>query len=76
MALLHETAPWRAKMVFAKMRQVVPAMRRLATAAIQPKPRDLARLDDRLLRDIGLDAADVEVLRHRWPSQTTHHPRG
>ena len=42
---------------------------------LKPTPK-FPPLSDHLARDIGLDAADLEVSRLQLPSQTTHHPYG
>lgn len=42
---------------------------------LKPAPK-LPPLSDHLARDIGLDAADLEIARLKLPSQTTHHPYG
>jgi len=33
-------------------------------------------INPHLARDIGLGDTDFAQHQHRWPSQTTHHPRG
>ena len=46
---------------------------RLWTSRRHPHVRTL---DDRALRDIGLRESERARLRHRHPSQHSHHPRG
>ncbi|MEO0379147.1 MAG: hypothetical protein AAF252_02690 [Pseudomonadota bacterium] len=31
-------------------------------------------LTPHIAQDIGLSPSEIERLRHRWPSQSTHHP--
>lgn len=46
----------------------------------QPRPKikvpHVRRLNTRLARDIGLSDAELERHHFKWPSQSTHHPRG
>ena len=38
--------------------------------------QNLPPINDHIARDIGLSAADLELSRHKLPSQNTHHPLG
>ena len=76
MANIEENAPRRAGISFAKIRQALAALKSMILAPSRRSPPTLEGISDHLARDIGLSPADLEELRHEWPSQTTHHPRG
>ena len=76
MAIAEENAPRRAWVGFAKIRQAFRALLCRFRAQARPQPPGLKGLSDHLARDIGLTAADLEEMRHKWPSETMHHPRG
>ena len=39
-----------------------------------PKGTAPPPLNAHIARDIGLSPSEQALLRHRWPSQSTHHP--
>lgn len=76
MALTERNAPWREQKSCALCRQKKGWLLTL-WLAVRPRPRThIAGLSAYYLRDIGMDQADIEHLRHRHPSQHIHHPRG
>ncbi|WP_300033598.1 hypothetical protein [uncultured Roseobacter sp.] len=80
MTLMHTNAPRRDPSLHAETRRIT-LISRIAAAMKRCIPARgrydrLPPLSDHLARDIGLDAADLAASRHRFPSQTTFHPRG
>lgn len=76
MVLTEQAAPWRRHSTIAKILHVLALLRR-SVSALAPRDREhVASLNAHYLRDIGLDAADLEMQRHKFPSQHCHHPRG
>ena len=76
MAVIEESAHLRDRTNLAKIGQVIAAGWARLTAHARPAPPTLKGVSDHLARDIGLSAAELEALRHEWPSETQHHPRG
>ncbi|WP_298839821.1 hypothetical protein [uncultured Roseobacter sp.] len=80
MTLLHTNAPRRDPSLragasrVALVSRIITAIRRVIPA--RGRYDALPPLSDHLARDIGLDAADLAASRHRFPSQSTFHPRG
>lgn len=76
MVLTGQAAPRRRHTSIAKISHITTLLRRLASA-VSPRPREhVANLSAHYLRDIGLDAADLEMQIHKLPSQHSYHPRG
>ena len=75
MAIVDENTPRRDREGFAIIRRVFGLVLGGLDTLARPKPPGLGRLNDHLARDIGLSPAHLEELRHKWPSETTHHPR-
>lgn len=67
MQLTRQNALLRAQSICAKIWQY--ARRKPAT-----KGTALPPLNPHIAQDIGLTPSEQEILRHRWPSQSTHHP--
>ncbi|WP_299146958.1 hypothetical protein [uncultured Tateyamaria sp.] len=63
----HDNTLWRALLTCAYFLRIKPR-------ATLPKGTALPPLSPHILRDIGLTPSEAERLRHRWPSQSTHHP--
>ncbi len=75
MHITHHAAFHSSPMTCAKssiIRAVIAKLRSLRKRRHYPHVRTL---DDHAMRDIGLNEADKERLRYRFPSQHTHHPR-
>ena len=76
MTFADQNTLWRERDTCVKNSSILKAILRFFALLGRPSHPHLKHLNDRQLRDIGLAAKDVEALRHKLPSQHTHHPRG
>ena len=76
MAKSEKNAQPRGGSLFAKIRRMFTALLRLSPSPHHPKAPGVERISDYLAQDIGMSPGELERLRHQWPSQSSHHPRG
>lgn len=67
MQLIQNNALLRALLSCVKMFRVIRDSTTIEGTAPPPLTAHIAR-------DIGLTPSEIEQMRHRWPSQSTHHP--
>ncbi|MEW9918388.1 hypothetical protein AB2B41_02135 [Marimonas sp. MJW-29] len=75
MAHIEHNAPWRAGIVFAKIRQIGVTLKHLFKALKPSGTIGRPRFSAHIARDIGLTPHELELLNHRWPSEEARHPR-
>jgi len=67
MHMTRNNALWRAYISCAKIWQYVRGKPVAKGTAMPP-------LSHHIARDIGLTPSQLDLMRHRWPSQSTRHP--